>query len=272
MKNRFCLKMICSLFVLSGLYGCTNDETKESVSGQGYFMVDLSTNLSYSRAIDESVYKNVDNYKVSLYKGEEAIYTDKVYSELEMQQKVDFGVPYTITAYYGDDVAAGYDELFVKGSKVFSVSQGDRTTVTVTCKPANAKMSLVYEGNDDSDTFEDYFQDCRVSVKTEYMNEAWTMSKADVGKELYLKTGDNGVSATWTFTIIDKEGEEVEVEGFSTELTKTIQPACSYVLTIKPEGQDIQGGKFGLTITVDDGVTEEEVTVNIPGDFIPNLN
>jgi hypothetical protein len=41
-------------------------------------------------------------------------------------------------------------------------------------------------------------------------------------------------------------------------------------LTIKPNKAAIAGGKLGLTITVDGGVTEEDVTVNIPGDYIPN--
>lgn len=77
-------------------------------------MVDLSTNLSYSRAVDESAYRNVNNYKVSLYKGEEPVYTDKLYGDLELEQSVDFGVPYTLTAYYGEDVAAGYDKLYVR--------------------------------------------------------------------------------------------------------------------------------------------------------------
>lgn len=89
-------------------------------------MVDLSTNLSYSRAVDESAYRNVNNYKVSLYKGEEPVYTDKLYGDLELEQSVDFGVPYTLTAYYGEDVAAGYDKLYVKGSQTFTVSQGDK--------------------------------------------------------------------------------------------------------------------------------------------------
>ena len=155
-------------------------------------MIDLSTDLSYSRSIDEGAYQDVNNYKVSLYKGEEAVYTDKPYGELDLTQKVDFGVSYTLTAYYGEDVAAGYDKLYVKGSQTFSVSQGDTKTVSVLCKPANARLAVVYKGNDESDTFEDYFQDCSVTIKTDYMDEAWTMNKSNVGQQLYLKTGDEG--------------------------------------------------------------------------------
>lgn len=202
MKNY--LKLLSSIVLLAFIGSCSSEDGKESVSGQGSIMVDLSTNLSYSRAVDESAYLNVKNYKVSLYKGEDPVYTDKLYEDLGVEQKVDFGVSYTLTAYYGEDVAAGYDKLYVKGSQTFTVSQGDKKTVSILCKPANARITLVYKGNDDNDAFEDYFQDCTVTVKTDYMDEAWTMNKSNEGQQLYLKTGDEGTNATLSFSLIDK--------------------------------------------------------------------
>lgn len=273
MKMKNYLKVSFLLMLFASLGSCSNEKEQGDLSGKGSVMIDLSSSLSYkSRSIDESVYKNVNNYKVSLYKGEEAVYTDKLYSEVEVEQKVDFGVPYTVTAYYGEDVAAGYDQLYVKGSQTFTVSQGDRKTVTVLCKPANAKMSVVYKGKDDTDSFDNYFQDCQVSVKTEYMTDAFTMGKADEGKELYLKTGDKGTKATLTFALTDKEGEPVTVDGFASTKEIDLQPCYSYTLTIQPTGTNVVGGKFGLTVTVDNGVTEEDVTVNIPGEYIPGSN
>lgn len=270
MKMKNYLKVFFSLALLFSLGGCSSEKEQESVSGQGSIMVDLSTSLSYkSRSIDESAYQNVQNYKVSLYKGDEAVYTDKLYGELDVEQKVDFGVPYTLTAYYGEDVPAGYDKLYVKGSETFSVAQGDKKTVDITCKPANAKMKLVYKGNDDSDQFEDYFKDCTVSIKTDYMSDAWTMNKSNEGQELYLKTGDEGVKATLSFALTDKNGSPVTVNGFESSKEIDLKPCYSYTLTIKPTQTEISGGKFGLTVTVDDGVTEEDVTVEIPGEYIP---
>lgn len=268
MKN--CLSVLFSLMLLFGLGSCSSEEGKESVTRQGRIMVDLSTDLSYSRSVDESAYRNVNNYKVSLYKGEEPVYTDKLYGDLELEQSVDFGVPYTLTAYYGEDVAAGYDKLYVKGSQTFTVSQGDKKTVSILCKPANARITLVYKGNDDNDAFEDYFQDCTVTVKTDYMDEAWTMNKSNEGQQLYLKTGDEGTNATLSFSLIDKNGEPVSVDGFDTSKVIDLKPCYSYTLTIKPNKTDIPGGKVGLDITVVDDVTNEDVTVNIPGDYIPN--
>lgn len=269
-KMKKYVAMFCAMLAL-GVAGtsCSSDEeVAQGEKGQASIMIDLSSDLSYSRAIDASLYNDIQNYRVSMYKGEEPMFQDSIYGEMTLVHKVDFGGPYTITAEYGEDVAYGYDKLYVKGSQTFNVPQGDTYTVSFICRPANAKLILDYQGNDESDSFEDYFQDCAVNVKTQYMSEAFTMTKADEGKELYLKTGDESTEVTLSFTITDKEGETVTVENFETNKTITLKPGVAYTLTIKPNKVNIDGGKVGLDITVDNGVTEEDVNITVPGDIL----
>ncbi len=265
--------MFCAMLAMGALtVSCSSEDeaVTQGTSGQASIMIDLSSDLSYSRAIDESEYMNTQNYEVSMYKGDEPVFENTLYKELELTQKVDFNTNYTLTAEYGEDVAYGYDKLYVKGSQTFSVPQGDTKEVSILCKPANAKLILKYAGLGDSDKFEDYFQDCQVSVKTQYMDNAFSMAKADAGKELYLKTGDEGTEVNLSFTITDLEGETatIESEDFETTKTITLKPGVAYTLTIKPNQVDVDGGKLGMDITVDDGVTEEDVTITVPGDFL----
>ena len=265
--------MFCAMLAMGALtVSCSSEDeaVSQGASGQASIMIDLSSDLSYSRVIDESEYMNTQNYKVSMYKGDEPVFENTLYKELELTQKVDFNTNYTLTAEYGEDVAYGYDKLYVKGSQTFSVPQGDTKEVSILCKPANAKLILKYAGLGDSDKFEDYFQDCQVSVKTQYMDNAFSMAKADAGKELYLKTGDEGTEVNLSFTITDLEGETatIESEDFETTKTITLKPGVAYTLTIKPNQVDVDGGKLGMDITVDDGVTEEDVTITVPGDFL----
>ena len=265
--------MFCAMLAMGALtVSCSSEDeaVTQGTSGQASIMIDLSSDLSYSRAIDESEYMNTQNYEVSMYKGDEPVFENTLYKDLELTQKVDFNTNYTLTAEYGEDVAYGYDKLYVKGSQTFSVPQGDTKEVSILCKPANAKLILKYAGLGDSDKFEDYFQDCQVSVKTQYMDEAFSMAKADAGKELYLKTGDEGTEVNLSFTITDLEGETATIESEDFETTKTIKlkPGVAYTLTIKPNQVDVDGGKLGMDITVDDGVTEEDVTITVPGDFL----
>lgn len=265
--------MFCAMLAMGALtVSCSSEDeaVTQGASGQASIMIDLSSDLSYSRAIDESEYMNTQNYEVSMYKGDEPVFENTLYKELELTQKVDFNTNYTLTAEYGEDVAYGYDKLYVKGSQTFSVPQGDTKEVSILCKPANAKLILKYAGLGDSDKFEDYFQDCQVSVKTQYMDNAFSMTKADAGKELYLKTGDEGTEVNLSFTITDLEGETATIESEDFQTTKTIKlkPGVAYTLTIKPNQVDVDGGKLGMDITVDNGVTEEDVTITVPGDFL----
>lgn len=265
--------MFCAMLAMGALtVSCSSEDeaVSQGASGQASIMIDLSSDLSYSRAIDESEYMNTQNYEVSMYKGDEPVFENTLYKELELTQKVDFNTNYTLTAEYGEDVAYGYDKLYVKGSQTFSVPQGDTKEVSILCKPANAKLILKYAGLGDSDKFEDYFQDCQVSVKTQYMDNAFSMAKADAGKELYLKTGDEGTEVNLSFTITDLEGETATIESEDFQTTKTIKlkPGVAYTLTINPNQVDVDGGKLGMDITVDNGVTEEDVTITVPGDFL----
>ena len=265
--------MFCAMLAMGALtVSCSSEDeaVSQGASGQASIMIDLSSDLSYSRAIDESEYMNTQNYEVSMYKGDEPVFENTLYKELELTQKVDFNTNYTLTAEYGEDVAYGYDKLYVKGSQTFSVPQGDTKEVSILCKPANAKLILKYAGLGDSDKFEDYFQDCQVSVKTQYMDNAFSMAKADAGKELYLKTGDEGTEVNLSFTITDLEGETATIESEDFQTTKTIKlkPGVAYTLTIKPNQVDVDGGKLGMDIMVDNGVTEEDVTITVPGDFL----
>lgn len=265
--------MFCAMLAMGALtVSCSSEDeaVSQGASGQASIMIDLSSDLSYSRAIDESEYMNTQKYEVSMYKGDEPVFENTLYKDLELTQKVDFNTNYTLTAEYGEDVAYGYDKLYVKGSQTFSVPQGDTKEVSILCKPANAKLILKYAGLGDSDKFEDYFQDCQVSVKTQYMDNAFSMAKADAGKELYLKTGDEGTEVNLSFTITDLEGETATIESEDFQTTKTIKlkPGVAYTLTIKPNQVDVDGGKLGMDITVDNGVTEEDVTITVPGDFL----
>lgn len=265
--------MFCAMLAMGALtVSCSSEDeaVSQGASGQASIMIDLSSDLSYSRVIDESEYMNTQNYEVSMYKGDEPVFENTLYKDLELTQKVDFNTNYTLTAEYGEDVAYGYDKLYVKGSQTFSVPQGDTKEVSILCKPANAKLILKYAGLGDSDKFEDYFQDCQVSVKTQYMDNAFSMAKADAGKELYLKTGDEGTEVNLSFTITDLEGETaiIESEDFETTKTITLKPGVAYTLTIKPNQVNVDGGKLGMDITVDDGVTEEDVIITVPGDFL----
>lgn len=99
------------------------------------------------------------------------------------------------------------------------------------------------------------------------MNEPWEMGIADKGKELFMKTGDKGTKATLSFTVYDLDGKPVGVnKDLSQELS--LNPRDSYTLTVQPELNEIAGGKIGINVTINSEVTEENITIQLPGELL----
>lgn len=263
-------KTIYPILAFSGLLAmsCSND-TETGVAGDTRLVVDLGTDLSFStsgepapakRAIDESAYTDIRNYTVTLTKtaNGEQVHT-ALYSEWALAYQVEPGIEYTLTASYGEEAPASYDNLLVSGSETFSVQPGATKVVDFQCKPKAAKVNVVY-----SSDFTDFYSDCEVSIQTKYMDEAMTMSMANVGQDLYLKADAEGEEVTLTFNVKDKNGDPIAVDGLTTTRTVIVTPQTLLKLTFKPDVTEIEGGKFGLDITVDTGVTEENVDIVIP--------
>ena len=271
MKKLFCsILFICSLCFMAS---CTKSDDASSDKTQ--IVVDLKSDMSFkssgggaaavSRAIDESVYSDITNYTVKLTKADsgEEVYT-AVYKDWALAYKVDPGQQYKLEAYYGEISPASYDNLYVYGSETFSVQAGSTKKIGFQCKPQAIKVNVAY-----SDDFLEYFSDCIVSIKTKHMDAAWTMSNADTGKDLYLQS-DAEENVELAFDIKDKNGESVSPEGFTNTKQVTVSSQTLLKISISPNVTEVEGGKFGINITVNTDVVDEDVDIEIPNDLLNN--
>lgn len=252
------------------LMACGNSDDTSLGGGSGKFMVDLRSDVSYAkttdgqtRAIDESVYQNLDNYIVELKDASGTVLKSGLYGAMGLIEEVQEG-NYSLTAYYGEDVNAEYDKLFVKGVEQFTVAAGEQKKVTITCVPANVKVNVKY-----SSDFSTYYSDCTVGLKTQYIASPFLMSIADTDKDLYLKAASSGESLALTFDIKDLSGNSITIDGFNGK-TVSVKPRDFLTITIKPKFINVDGGAVeGITITVDDSVVEEDVVITIPDEYLP---
>lgn len=252
---------------------CTKSDDASSDKTQ--IVVDLKSDMSFkssgggaaavSRAIDESVYSDITNYTVKLTKADsgEEVYT-AVYKDWALAYKVDPGQQYKLEAYYGEISPASYDNLYVYGSETFSVQAGSTKKIGFQCKPQAIKVNVAY-----SDDFLEYFSDCIVSIKTKHMDAAWTMSNADTGKNLYLQS-DAEENVELAFDIKNKNGESVSPEGFTNTKQVTVSSQTLLKISISPNVTEVEGGKFGINITVNTDVVDEDVDIEIPNDLLNN--
>ncbi len=238
---------------------CTVQEVE--IMPSGTLQVDLGADPSFSatRAIDETAYKNIQNYKVTLYKtqGMQKVH-EALYKDWELDYEVESSIQYTLKASYGDESVASYDKLLCAGEETFTVQPGSKKTVAFQCTPKAAKVTV-----DFSDDFDEYFGDCDVTVKTQYMDNAWLLNKSTVGKQLFIKAvKDENVALT--FNVKDKDGASINIPVKSKSVK--VDPKTWLKINVKPDVEEIVGGKFGISITISDQVTEDEIEIELPND------
>lgn len=260
-------KIFYSICILCGLMSasCTNDND-EGQSGTTRLMVDLSTDVSFSdkgsvkRAIDESAYKDIKNYVVTLTETATGtpVHTG-LYADWALAYEVTPGTQYTLTATYGEEAAASFDQLLVSGSETFTPQEGATKVVKFMCRPKAAKVNVVYDPD-----FHTFYSDCEVSIKTKHMDQPLTLRAENEGQDLFLQADEEGEDVDLTFTVKDLQGRPVEVDGMTAQKTVTVKPQTLLRLTFKPDVTEIEGGKFGVNISVNTDLTEEEVNIVIP--------
>lgn len=239
------------------LTGCSQDEASPR---EGTLKVDLRAETGFkTRAIDQTAYEDITNYTVKLVETQTGkVVNEATYGNWDLAYQVESNKQYTLSASYGEEVPASYDKLLCYGEETFTVMPGTTKTVAFAATPRAAKVSVNY-----SDDFTTYCNDCEVSVKTQYMTAPEVINMEKAGRELYLKAGENE-TVTLGFKVIGKDGNEVADK--SATKTVTVSPRTWLKVTVKPNVTQIEGGKFGINVIVDDGVTEENIDFNVPND------
>lgn len=266
------MKNFGRLFALLALMAACSSNDDPSQQGTSKVVLDFSTDLTYgkqskageTRSVDLTPYQNVNNYTVQLIK-DGSVIKENTYGSMALEEEIDPGT-YTFKAFYGDNaVAAGWDALYVEGSQTFAAQSGRTATVQFTCVPANAKMKVVY-----SDDFSLYYSDCTIGVTTTYQTTPFVITKADAeaGKEAYFKVDAGENTFSLTFDLKDKQGLSVTPADFGVQTVK-VSPRDFLTLTVKPNIISIEGGKInGIQVSVDNGLTEEPVSVVIPDEYV----
>lgn len=255
-------KYVIALYMMLGMgifaTSCSSEEEFSQVY-QGTGTVELAVNPDagfQSRAVNESDYANLKNYTVQILKD------GVVYNNLQFTGTVPASLEleagnYTLKAFAGKDEAASTKTMYVEGSCTFSVVAGQRTTVTVTCKPVCAKVTVTY-GTDMAKYFTDYY----VTFETQALGEnryIWYKENVD---PVYMRVNNNEKINPW-ITLKDKENKSKTITlkdgGY------TLSPAQALSIKIVPVVND---GKLQISITVDDSTEDKNITIDVPSEWI----
>lgn len=241
------------------LTACSSDEDSLQIpEGKGYVKLNLTTNTGFqTKAVDESDYKDVDNYTVQILKdGKVVSGCEWKYSEMPQEPiGLSFG-SYVVKAFYGTDFEkVSQDNLYSEGTANLTLDSTEPQSVTVTCHATCAKFTVIYNDSE----IKKYFSDFKIGLSTQALGTG-TYSYANTNP-IYLKVANGGeaVAVTYTFTGADSYKDQ------TLERSYTLKPGQSKEVTITPS---VTSGKLSLTIKVDETVETIDCPIEIPSDWI----
>lgn len=259
--------LLCSaVALLIGMASCDSGGDY-SDKGRGYLSLGLTPNPVFSskvRAIDEAEYKNPDNYTVLVTDGNGNEAFKGLYKDMPLEVELIAGKTYTVKATYGENPEVAFDKLYVEGNQQFTIADGEQKNLSLTCRPANVKVSVVYTEN-----FLKYYSDCTVYLNKESWQAPFTMNMVtDANKDAYVKAQADGESLSIDIRgFKDKNGNPVSISIPTT--TKVVKPKMYLTITVDPEEVTISTGSASLDVTVDPGTEDKDVNIEIPEEYWP---
>lgn len=264
-KKSIILSSLFSFFLVAcdsdNIFKIENNNSLLSVNLKSEITHKTNNSISPNEESKFDSYKDLGNYSVELKKNSGEIIFSKNYSELELTSKISAG-SYSLKVFMGEDVIAGFDKLYMEGTKTFDIADGEKKTIDCVCVPANARVKIVY-----SDDFFTHYSDCVVGVKTKYMDSPFKVNKDDAGRDLFLKASVND-EMILTFTLKDRNGNAVVPKNFG-EKKKKINRRDFIKINVKPKLVNVEGGKVeGISIVIDSDVEEEVIDVVVPDEYV----
>lgn len=257
LNNLTKLLMGCLAFIGLTMQSCSSSEEPANMEGTGSITLSVTTQASFTKAIDESTYGNVNNYTVQILNNDGVSVKEFLYSDKPDKINLNNGT-YTLKAFYGTESNASRDGFYVEGSNTFQVDGEPVQQVSVTCAPTCGKVAVKFASN-----MSEYFSDYSVVYETAALKAAGSTAvwaKGDT-EPWYLKVDPKGetVTATIQFTRLSDNKPDSEVR------TYTLAPSKSWTLSIAPQDNN---GSIDIDITIDESTDDEEIDIEVPSEWL----
>ncbi len=250
-----------SLVLLSGLLtlSCSHSVEVDYSSGQGGITIDLATNVATAtkaEILEGSL--DVNQFRVEILNSNDVI-IKRWMTYAEYLAEEDKTIPlnanrqYKIVATYGEPYAVGFDVVYFRGEKEFTVLPQETTNLEVTCTMANAKIGVEF-----GDIMMSEYKDIVAKVYNRY--GALEFTKDNVNENGYIP------AETLTLDVQMTSREDGQTYYFRRSNIE-IQPRDYKVLKLDTEETPESGVTINLIIDDQtENITEE---ILIPSMFLP---
>ena len=251
-----------ALFCLLIGTGCSSTEP-DMPGKEGTLCLAVNTNCSFTRQINESEYTNTNNYTVEVSDTKQLVFSD-LFKNIPLEKEMQPG-NYTLKAHYGENPNMAFDKMYVEGNTSFTIRKGELTHVNVQCVPANARVRVRTSAD-----FDNFFSNYTVELKTKHISGPFAYAKADIkaNKDVYFKADAAGEEIRIELKLTPKNTDD-QVGELEQPIVRKLKPRDALTITLKPKSTVVEGGQItGVTITIDDGITDENIDIIIPDEFI----
>jgi len=226
------LLYILSLLGLLSFSSCTNEENPLFPDETGEIIFSVVDTTEVEITTKASLNFNVDEFSVSLSRGNEPIFSNKKYGDIAGTTINCSASPdYVLTAESCTETEAestnqGWGQARVSGKETFAVAANESKTVTVNCGVANSSVSV---------DFSDYI----TSMYTSYSVE---LHATDAASRTFTFDKSNYTFKTAYFNVSESKRElayTITLPSFKEPYTGTLtlEPSKSYTLSVKVEGE-----------------------------------
>ena len=251
-KKTALIYILTSLLVVS----CTSDDITTPSTVAGHINLKVQTDNSVAEAVsrtttaDLSLLESITADKLTIsMTNESGSYAASwpTYYEFPSEKEFPAG-SYTMTASYGNEEAEGYDLPRLFGQTSFTVSGGKVSSVQVTAKVSNSLVSF-----EPTDEFVKYFKSVKIILTT---NTHTIVVEPNETRPVYINPGNATVGAHVTMPS-------------GNEGTITIGKFTAKQGTLHRIGLDVDAttGSAVLTVTFDDNLAEEQITIDLNEDI-----
>lgn len=248
---------ILSLMGLLSFAACTNEENPSLSKETGEIRFSLVDTTEVEITTKASLNFDVNEFKVSLSRGDEPIFTNKRYGDIEGSSITCSASPdYVLTAESCTEAEAesanqGWGQARATGKEEFTVAANESKTVTVNCGLANSSVSV-----DFSDYITSMFSNYSIEIHaTDAPNRTFTFNETNYQfKTAYFNVGESGRKLAFEIKLPSFDNPYT---GSDTEKTIiTIEPSKNYKFSVKVEGEGTSTN-VTLGITVDGTLLDE---------------
>ena len=263
-------KLLCSMALGAILVSCNQItdferfvEKEQAQQGQGLLSLSLYGGTDFTtRALQESSYKNVDNYTVIVVDKDGLEMMNCKGSEVASRMPLTMSIgSYAIRAFYGTELPASRDAFYVYGEQKGSIKADQQENVNLVCTPTCGRITVNFD-----DVMSTYYSDYNVTFAgTQALGTETISWLKDDSEPWYVKLKEGGEKISFTITVTPKE-EYInnEQQGNTKTGTFTLGRNKGYKMNISANYTSTDIGGIEINVTIDESTNDKPVDIEVP--------